>query len=75
MMRWNQMPNYGVGINCKDCPDRHRACQDTCEKMLKAKAEYKELLKVERKKDAIMDYILDTAKKAKIKRMKRSRFR
>lgn len=72
-MRWNRMPGYGTGIGCKDCPDRHRACQDTCEKLIKEKERVRLLREKERQDRKAVDYIIETAKKAKIKRMKKDR--
>lgn len=33
---------------CKDCPDRHRACHDHCEKYQTAKAENDRIKKLKR---------------------------
>ena len=32
-----------IAFNCKDCPDRHEACHDTCERYQQAKAEAREI--------------------------------
>lgn len=55
---------------CKDCPDRHPACHDRCEKYIQAKKdlqERKDMILKAMQKDAIyMDY-----KRKKIRKERR----
>lgn len=55
---------------CKDCPDRHPACHDRCEKYIKAKQELQErkdmILKAMQKDAVYMDY-----KRKKIRKERR----
>ena len=64
-----------VGHCCKDCAERHPACHDTCEKYIKAKAEWTEIqekIKHERNLTWSFDtYHFDQVVKRQIKRGKR----
>lgn len=72
-MTWNRMPGYGVGAGCKDCEERHRACQDTCERLNAKRAEYEAAKERARKNKDAQEYSIDTARKAKVRKMKRDR--
>lgn len=55
---------------CKDCPDRHPACHDRCEKYIQAKKDLQErkdmILKAMQKDAVYMDY-----KRKKIRKERR----
>ena len=56
---------------CKDCPDRHPACHDRCEKYIQAKKDLQErkdmILKAMQKDAVYMDY-----KRKKIRKERKS---
>ena len=54
---------------CKNCPDRHRACWDRCEKYQAYKAAVQEDKAKRKNDDAIIGYMC--AKKRRIQNMKK----
>lgn len=48
---------------CKNCPDRHTACHDKCEKYLTAKRARDEKKEAIRTKNAAVGYIVDGVRK------------
>lgn len=58
-LNWKYRNGSGVDCTCYQCPDRHTACQSTCEKYLAARAEYDKKMAEAKKKylaDKDVDY-------------------
>ena len=55
-----------IGIfTCKDCPDRHRACHDTCGKYKRERAEWDAKKAAKRAEEEKWVYISESIKKRK----------